>query len=187
MKCKNCNTVFNGKTCPTCNTPAPKKKPYTSWWFWLMIGFAFILMIGIVQDVSDDSSEKPVQTTSTIQTVSVSDNTASAIASKYTKISIDDIFSCLESNPMRAESLYKNKYVEFDAIILSISSDGSVVMVRSYTDKNDTIRCYLEDTHKSFLMQKNEGDRVKIQGKMISVDDFFTCTMEVDTITNATN
>lgn len=189
MKCKNCNTQFKGKVCPSCNTPAPKTKLYKKWWFWVVVSFCFILLIGIIQDIQDGPSESPSQTTSALADPSnnAAERSTEAASSKYKAVTIESLFSELEANAMRAQNNYEGKYVELNATIDHINGDGGFIRIRGYGNDYDTIKCWVKKEHLDFLMEKNEGERVKIKGKITHVSSSFGYTIDVDSISNVNN
>lgn len=92
---------------------------------------------------------------------------------------IDD----LNNNAMKAESKYQDKNIEFSGKIQSFDSDGAYISVEP-TDADewnfDTAMCYIKtEEQKNFLMEKNIGDIVVIQGKVKSIGELLGYSIDI--------
>lgn len=108
MRCKNCDTEFEGKFCPECGTAAqtdravpltaasapqqaePKKPIYKKWWFWLIIVVIVVSLINqpTKKDDADDTSED----TSDISSVTANgDDKANDKADDKAQIAVIDL------------------------------------------------------------------------------------------------
>jgi len=93
------------------------------------------------------------------------------------------MFDELESNAMKAENSYKDKYVEFECKIKSFDSDGAYVSVepKNASEWNfSSAICYIKsDTQKEFLLQKNVGDAISIKGRINSIGEIIGYSLDI--------
>ena len=170
MICKKCGQEVDKKAvvCTQCGCKI-KKPIYKKWWFW------FILIIAAVAIISSSGNDN-----------SAPDNDASLQGQEeivYESVDLQTMFDDLESNAMKAENNYKNKYVEFECKIKSFDSDGSYVSVEPVGADEwnfSSAMCYIKnDTQKEFLLQKNVGDTITIKGKIKSIGEVLGYSVDI--------
>ena len=132
-----------------------------------MIGVVALVIIGSIFGDSGDTNEPTTE-------------------KSYQKIDLQTMLDELEENALRAESKYQDAYVEVTGKIAGFDSDGSYITIEPvYADKwnFDTVMCYIRnDTQKNFIIEKSVGDKVTIQGKIISVGEFLGYSLNIDSI-----
>ncbi len=170
MICKKCGQEVDKKAvvCTQCGCKI-KKPIYKKWWFW------FILIIAAIAIISSSGNNN-----------STPDNDASPQGQEeivYESVDLQTMFDDLESNAMKAESNYKDKYVEFECKIKSFDSDGSYVSVEPVGADEwnfSSAMCYIKnDTQKEFLLQKNVGDTITIKGKIKSIGEVLGYSVDI--------
>lgn len=94
---------------------------------------------------------------------------------QYEQVNLKDMLDELDTNAMRAEEKYQDKYIEITGKIRSFDSDGkyiSIVPCEAADWSINTVKCNLTDpAHKAFLLEKNVGDVVTIKGKVFSIGE----------------
>lgn len=179
MICKKCGNEVDKKAVICTNCGCKIKKPiYKKWWFWVIIVIVLMALggaLGSEDSISSDNSTKESMTISQETTVSEekkTDNKAEEIF--YESVDLQTMIDDLESNALKAEKTYKNKYVEITGEISNFDSSGKYINIKTDTDAIDftNIMCYIKkDSQRDFLMEKSTGDTVTIKGKVISVGE----------------
>lgn len=104
---------------------------------------------------------------------------------KYIIIDIDEMNSSLKTNAARASKNYKGVDVKFTGWIANIDSDGDYISVRGqdrYAILNN-FHCRLKDKkHKEIVINKNQGNKVTIKGKITDVGEIMGYRVKVDEI-----
>lgn len=93
---------------------------------------------------------------------------------QYEKVDLQDMLDELNTNALRAEETYQDKYIEITGEIRSFDSDGKYISISPCGAPllAERTSCYLTDpTHKAFLIEKNVGDVVTIKGKVFSIGE----------------
>ena len=163
----------SAKTCPSCG--AKNKKPiFKKWWFW-----AAIVIVAIIVG-SSAGNDEPVTTGTDVSTNNV---TATEEAITYEVVDLQTMYDDLNGNAMKAENKYKNKYVEFECKIKVFDSDGAYIAVEPVNASEwnfDTSNCYIKnDAQRSFLLEKNVGDKITIKGKVKSIGEVLGYSFDI--------
>ena len=141
----------------------------------IIIGFISLMLMG-----KDDSDNK-TNSSSTVAEAEI----------EYQTISLETLFSDLESNALKAQENYKDKYVEFSGILSTIDSDGSYVCIKAVPDGDytsefwlDEIQCYVKGNEDvlNFIKEHSKGDNVTIQGQITEVGELLGYSLNIDTI-----
>lgn len=170
MICKKCGQEVDKKAvvCTQCGCKI-KKPIYKKWWFW------FILIIAAIAIISSSGNNN--STPGNAASPQVQEEIA------YESVDLQTMFDDLESNAMKAENNYKDKYVEFECKIKSFDSDGSYVSVEPVGADEwnfSSAMCYIKnDTQKEFLLQKNVGDTITIKGKIKSIGEVLGYSVDI--------
>jgi len=182
MICRKCGKeIENGAAvCTYCGVTFKRKKPvYKKWWFWVLMGFATIISVGIISSSEDTS----IDTSSTISSVS---SAVSKTEITYEAVDLRKMIDDLDTNALKAEKTYQNKNVEVVGVITSFDSDGSYIGIEPVNaDAWDftSVTCRIKnDTQLNFLLEKEVGDRVTIKGKVYSVGEVLGYTIKIDEV-----
>lgn len=171
MNCKKCGQEIDKKAvvCTGCGCKI-KKSIYKKWWFWVLI---FVVAIIIIS--SSGNNETTNNDTTSVQ------NQAEDVV--YEVVDLQTMFDELDSNAMKAENSYKDKYVEFECKIKSFDSDGKYVSVepKDASEWNFSYAmCYIKnEAQKEFLLQKNVGDAISIKGKIKSIGEVMGYSLDI--------
>lgn len=170
MKCKNCGQEIDKKAVVCTGCGCKIKKPiYKKWWFWALV--IVVIAIGL----SGNNESKPSNDVTPAQ------NKVEDVV--YEVVDLQTLFDELDSNAMKAENDYKDKYVEFECKIKSFDSDGSYVSVEPKTASEwnfSSAMCYIKnDAQKEFLLQKNVGDAICIKGKIKSIGEVIGYSLDI--------
>ncbi len=184
MKCPTCNTEYEGESCPNCNKETEnkkKKKPiYKKWWFWLIIVFVAVPVAAGFFGTEDSTSSTPATSESGAVT-----KAPAATTPAYTEVSLAQMCRDLDSNAMKADSTYSGKKVQFEAKITHIDESGTSIKVEALSGEYYTrVNCWVDEKHKSFLMEKKSGDIVLIKGKVTSVNSSFGYDIDAEYISD---
>ena len=174
-ECKTCGNQIatNAKACPNCG--AKIKKPiYKKWWFWLIIGLAFIMIVGVAGSDSEDSPSPSGESTTATSEIT------------YEIVDLQTMIDDLNNNAMKAEALYQNKYVQIEGRITNFDSDGKYISVEALTADAwnfDTVMCYIKsDAQRQILINKSVDDVVTIKGRITSIGEVLGYSLNIDEI-----
>lgn len=188
MNCKKCGQEVDKKAviCPGCGCKI-KKPFYKKWWFWTII--VVVVIVAVSSGGNDDATsaidgETPVVETESAVTGVVLTDKADEIV--YEEVDLQTMFDDLEANAMKAENNYMKKYIEFECKIASFDSDGSYISVEPVNASEwnfKTAMCYIKnDTQKTFLIEKNVGDRIKVKGKVKSIGEILGYSIDISEV-----
>jgi len=173
MNCKKCGQEVDKKAIVCVHCGCKIKKPfYKKWWVWVL-AVLIIIIIGSSAGNNDSPSVSNDPTTNTEQVV-------------YEAVDLQKMFDELDENAMKAENNYKNKAIEFTCKIKTFDSDGTYITVEPVGADEwnfSSAMCYIKnETQKDFLLQKNVGDTVSIQGKIRSIGEVMGYSINIDTV-----
>lgn len=102
-------------------------------------------------------------------------NTSATISTQiqYEQVDLQVMLDELNTNALRAEETYQDKYIEITGEIISFDSDGKYISIVPCGGSvlSEWVHCSVDKTHKAFLLEKNEGDVVTIRGKVVSIGE----------------
>ena len=102
---------------------------------------------------------------------------------QYEKVDLQVMLDELDTNALRAEETYQDKYIEITGKITLFDSDGKYIAIEpcEATELSfDSVKCSLTDpTHKTFLLEKSVGDVVTIRGKVVSVGEVLGYSVKI--------
>lgn len=168
----------------------------TSWKKGVKIGitvfFAIVLLAAIFGGSSSDSGSSSSQTQGQNNSSQSETQNNRQSARDYQTVSIRDMLDALESNALKAEDTYMDKYIQFTGYLDQIDSSGSYVTVKAMdADEWDfmaSIECGIEtEEQKNAVMEMNSGDKVTVKGKVTMVGDILGYYVEMDSITVASS
>lgn len=168
--CKHCQSEIpkKAKICPVC-----KKKQGLPKWAIVLIVILVLAAIGSASGGNSDNSE----TTTTSQSSSTNETqnstpevkeveTESEPEIEYTAVDVDTMMDDLQSNAMKAEDTYNDKYLEITGRLALIDSDGKYISVFSQSDEFAIlgVQCFIKDEDaKSKVMDMSIGDTVTLK------------------------
>ena len=153
-----------------------KKKP----WLVFVIIFVAIIIIIAAAGGGDDSSESGSSGGNNAGT----NNGTQAIT--YEAVDLQKMLDDLDSNAMKAEQTYQNKYVQITGRIVNFDSDGSYINIEPVDADEwnfDTVQCYIKnDAQKQVLLNYSKGDVITIKGKIKSIGEVWGYTLDINEI-----
>lgn len=174
--CASCGAevATSAKTCPQCG--AKVKRPITKkWWFWVVV---VVIIAAIVGGTSGSKSgDKPAPDESVIPQQPIS----------YTHYNVTELFDALKNNAMKAQSDFKDQYVEIEGYLDVVDSDGKYIGVgaapNDYNYILQNVQCYIkDDTQKQQIMEIGTESPITVRGKIISVGEVLGFSMNIDSI-----
>lgn len=184
IKCKSCGAdiAASAKACPKCG--AKNKKPiYKKWWFYVLIVFVLVAVVGGTggNDNATTSTSIQGQTTQPQKT----QETAEPIT--YTHYNVTELFDTLKANAMKAQSTYKDQYVELEGFLGTIDSDGKYIGLSAGSNNYDylfqEVQCYIKDeAQRETIMELNSGDPLIVRGKITGVGEVMGYSLNIDSI-----
>lgn len=171
-----CKTTRNERICTRCRVESrmasTQNPPYKKWWFWMLMGLVTLLAIttvGLFAGVGD-----------------AADWQTSAQEIEYEKVDLRTMFDELDSNALRAEKNYQNKYVEIQGEITDFGSYGSYIRIEPLNSESwnfDTVLCRTKNSEqRNFLLDKKKGDKITIKGQIISVGEYLGYTIRIEEV-----
>lgn len=168
--CKHCQSEIpkKAKICPVC-----KKKQGLPKWAIVLIVILVLAAIGSASGGNSDNSE----TTTTSQSSSANETqnstpevkeveTESEPEIEYTAVDVDTMMDDLQSNAMKAEDNYNDKYLEITGRLAVIDSDGKYISVFSQSNEFAIlgVQCFIKDEDaKAKVMDMSIGDTVTLK------------------------
>lgn len=155
--CKHCQSEIpkKAKICPVCK----KKQGLPKW----VIVFVVIVCLAIIGAASGGSSDNTGNTSSN-QAKEPESETEPEI--EYTSVDVDTMMDDLQSNAMKAEDTYNDKYLEITGRLALIDSDGKYISVFSQSNEFAIlgVQCFIKDEDaKTKVMDMSIGDTVTLK------------------------
>ena len=158
------------------------KNIFKKWWFWVIIFVVAVAIIGGSADSTESAADPTVTDTTTSETTMV--DTTSAIV--YEKVDLQQMFNDLDTNALKAERTYQDKYIQITCKIANFDSDGKYISVEPVNASEwnfITAMCYIKnDAQLDFLLEKSVGDTVTIEGKVTSIGEVLGYSINIDQI-----
>lgn len=162
-----------------------KKSIFKRWWFWVIIAVVVLAVIGSTSKDAGEPSGSQNQE-GVVDNNTEANKNSSATEKQYQIVDLQTMMDELEENALRAESKYQNAYVEITGKIANFDSDGTYITIEPVNADEwnfDTVMCYIKnDEQRSFIIEKNVGDKVTIKGKIISIGEVLGYSMNIDSI-----
>ncbi len=183
--CKKCGQEIEDKAvvCVHCGCSVKTKKPiFKKWWFWVVI---VVVIIAIAAGSSGDGESNTNTDTSGTDTSTnqPADNKEEQIS--YEVVDLQTMIDDLESNAIRAEQNYQNKYVEVTGRIANFDSDGKYISIDPVGSEFNftSVMCYIKsEDQKSIILNKSKGDTVTIKGKVKSIGEVLGYSIDIKEI-----
>ena len=175
MNCRKCGNEIDKKAVICTNCGSKIRRPfYKKWWLWVIVAVVIIA----VGTSGGNSGPVPVNNTNSVS------NTTEEIT--FEIVDLQKMFDELDENAMKAENSYQNKYIEFECKIKSFDSDGSYITVEPVGASEwnfSSAMCYIKnETQKSFLIEKNVGDIIRIKGKVKSIGEVLGYSIDINEV-----
>ena len=103
----------------------------------------------------------------------------------YTAYTVTQMMDDLNSNSLKAESTYKDQYVEITGRLDVIDSSGKYISLFPENDEFAFIgvQCYIKnDEQKQKVMEMSTGDIVTLKGKVKLVGEVIGYSLDIDEI-----
>lgn len=155
-------------------------KKQKKWWIVVAAVVAAIIILVAIGGEGDDTvdssnsgdnSKKPTNTEQTIT---------------YETVDLQKMFDDLDSNAMKAEQTYQNKYIQVTGKIANFDSDGAYISIEPVNADEwnfDTMQCCIKnDTQKQKLLNYSKGDTVTIKGKITSIGEVLGYSLDIKEI-----
>ncbi len=185
--CKHCKTEipYGAKVCPQC------RKKQGGVLKWVIIA---IVVIGIIGAAAGGGDDEPKEVSSTNSTTQKQQNNATDTQKKeeetkeeitYTAYTVTQMMDDLKANALKAESTYKDQYVEITGRLSNIDSSGKYISLRPEDDEWAIIgvQCYIKsEEQKEKVMEMSVDDVVTLKGKVKSVGEVMGYSLDIDEI-----
>lgn len=198
--CKHCQSEIpkKAKVCPQC-----RKKQKGGILKWILI---VIVVIAIISAAAGGGKSKPEKTGETNTNTNTDTNTnqptetekepeansapieaekePEAEPIEYLPVTADELVDALDSNAMKAQNDYKDKYLEISGKLGAMDSNGKYIDIDSNADFDFTsIQCYLKtDEHKEVIMNKTKGDPIVVRGYCKDVGEILGYSIDIDSV-----
>ena len=170
--CKHCQTEIpkKAKVCPNC------RKKQGGIFKWIVVVVVAIALISSFTG-GDDETKK---TSSSAET-----NKKEEQVIEYTACTVGEMMDMLENNALKAETTYKDKYVEVTGRLSTIDSDGKYISLLPVDDEWAIIgvQCYIKtDEQKSHVAEMSTGDTITVRGKITQIGEVLGYSLNIDSI-----
>lgn len=190
--CKHCQTTIpkKAKVCPQCRKKQGGKLK------WIVIAVIAILIIGSAagggnKEKPKESEQPKQQERASVEKQSSATEKGEETESKqeekaeisYTQFTVAQMMDDLKSNALKAESAYKDQYVEITGRLATIDSSGKYISLLPEDDEWAIIgvQCYIKnDDQKEKVMEMTTGDTITLKGKVISVGEVLGYGLNID-------
>lgn len=184
--CKHCKTEIpaGAKVCPQC------RKKQGGVLKWVIIAIVVIGIIGAAAgggdeptEVSSTNSTTQKQQNNVIDTQKKEEETKEEIT--YTAYTVTQMMDDLKSNALKAESTYKDQYIEITGRLSNIDSSGKYISLHPEDDEWAIIgvQCYIKsEKQKEKVMEMSIDDIVTLKGKIKSVGEVLGYSLDIDEI-----
>lgn len=174
--CDSCGAEIatSAKTCPQCG--AKVKRPITKkWWFWVVVVVIIAAIVGGTSGSKSGDKPAPDEPMTPQQPIS------------YTHYNVTELFDALKNNAMKAQSDFKDQYVEIEGYLDVVDSDGKYIGVGAapdnYTYVLQSVHCNIKnDAQKQQIMNINTDSPIVVRGKITSVGEVMGFTLDMDSI-----
>ena len=174
--CDSCGAEIatSAKICPQCG--AKVKRPITKkWWFWVVVVVIIAAIVGGTSGSKSGDKPAPDESVTPQQPIS------------YTHYNVTELFDALKNNAMKAQSDFKDQYVEIEGYLDVVDSDGKYIGVGAapdnYTYVLQSVHCNIKnDAQKQQIMNINTDSPIVVRGKITSVGEVMGFTLDMDSI-----
>ena len=171
--CNHCGNELknNSKFCEKCGKSL-KKPFYKKTWFWIIIGFVFLLIV-FSNNESTESNTPSSTNNQTNKTIT------------YEEVDIDELEETLENNAAAAKDTYNGKYLIITGRLGTIDSDLKYISLLSTTDEWDIIgvHCTIKNKETKEVVKSLTKDQViKVKGKITDVGEVLGYYLDIDEI-----
>lgn len=156
---------------------------------WIIIAVIVIAVIGAASGGGDDGDkDQNLKSASSSNVESKSDEKNDSeeeeVPIEYLSVTATELSDALESNALKAQNDYKDKYIEVTGTLGTIDSSGKYIDINSDKDFDMTIiQCYLKtDEQKEIIMNKTKGDSIKVKGYCKEVGELLGYSIDIDSI-----
>lgn len=168
-KCKVCGADIakSAKACPQCG--AKNKKPiFKKWWFWVIV---FIIAVGAVAGGGDKPANAPAKQ-------------EEAQKPDPVVVSVADLMSALDTNPLNASKTYKGAYVEATGYLANIDSDGKYITLapKSNGIALPPVMCYITEKQVDTVAGLQIGQEITVTGEINDVGEVIGYSLDADAI-----
>lgn len=188
--CQHCRTEIdkNAKICPVC-----RKKQHNKF-VWIAVGGVVLLLLASMCSSGNNNSTPTNNTVTDNSTQPVQEQTqqSSPVVQQpieqpktYTPCTVGEMMDVLESNALKAETLYQDQYLEITGRLSVIDSDGKYI---SLVDANDQwaikgVQCQIKnDEQRNQVMNMSKDDIVTLRGKITSIGEILGYSLDIDSI-----
>lgn len=187
--CKHCATEipYNAKICPNC-----RKKQGMGCLPLVLIVLGIIILLGVIGGSGGSKSSSSSGSSTTAGASSSKTESAKKPETKpaeteapieYTSVTVDEMVEALESNALKAQDTYKDKYLEVTGRLNAIDSSGKYISLYPADISLTGVTCNLKnDTQKAQVGNMSMGDTVTLRGKCKSVGEVMGYTLDIDSI-----
>jgi RNA polymerase subunit RPABC4/transcription elongation factor Spt4 len=99
-------------------------------------------------------------------------------------VTVDELNTLLEENALKASRTYKNKKVRLTGILTTIDSSGRYFSLGPLRGMSifGNVTCRIEERHLDTVIDLVKGQKLTVEGKIISVGEVIGYTIEVEEV-----
>lgn len=161
---------------------------------WIIIVILVLGVIGAATGGKDDNDSKQASNDANTTQTNKDNNEESILKEEkeeskpeieYTTYTVTQMMDDLETNALKAESTYKDQYVEITGRLGTIDSNGKYITLYSEEDEFAIIgvQCYIKnEEQKEKVMEMSTDDIITLKGKITSIGEVLGYSLDIDEI-----
>lgn len=163
-----------------------KKRKKGLWIAALVISIIMIITLFVPKSDSNDAEQPTVvQENSNSDVSEGADPIETEIPKEYIEVTADDLVDALNSNAMKAQNDYLDKYLQITGTLGTIDSSGKYISIDSEQFSLATIQCYMtSETQKELIMNMKKGDPITVKGYCKDMGEILGYQIDIEEITN---
>lgn len=165
-----------------------KKRKKGLWIAALVISIIMIITLFVPKSGNNDAEQHTVVQENSNGDVSEGADpieTETNIPKEYIEVTADDLVDALNSNAMKAQNDYLDKYLQITGTLGTIDSSGKYISIDSEQFSLATIQCYMtSEAQKEVIMNMKKGDPITVKGYCKDMGEILGYQIDIEEITN---
>lgn len=143
-----------------------------------------VIAVGVIGAVGGNSDSNTTSSSSTSAKTESAKEVDTSTPIEYTAVSVNDMMSQLDDNPLGASKQYKDQYLEITGKLGNIDASGDYIDLMADGDFEIIgVQCYIKnDEQESKVTSMKMGDMVTLKGKCTDVGEVLGYSFDIEEI-----